>query len=152
MCLFPTCLGHTHGSATVNDVALRCIVIGMGKVSRSIGSASCKPASRSGRWVSTGKGEPFTQSTVNRGQMRWRTAPGSNSKTRFSGTSERWAQVIDAMGGSEANMSNHFPKGWDRGRVQRVLVHYERLSEDEQVAEDEAAFGRIPVRVPTPRA
>jgi len=38
----------------LNGVTLRSIVIGMGKISRSIGSASYKPASRSGRWVSTG--------------------------------------------------------------------------------------------------
>lgn len=49
-------------------------------------------------------------------------------------------------------MTNHFPKGWDRARVQRVLEHYERLSEDEQVAEDEAAFeeeGQTFVEVPS---
>ena len=66
----------TSGSAMVNDVSLRSIVIGMGKISRSIESASYKPASRSGRWVSTGQGDSFTESTVNRGLMRWRTAPG----------------------------------------------------------------------------
>ena len=35
---------------------------------------------------------------------------------------------------------NHFPPGWDDARVQRVLRHYERQSEEEAVAEDEAAF------------
>ncbi len=34
----------------------------------------------------------------------------------------------------------HFPAGWDEGRVQRVLEHYEAQSDDETVAEDEAAF------------
>lgn len=34
-----------------------------------------------------------------------------------------------------------FPPGWDEERVQRVLKHYETLSEDEAVAEDESAFG-----------
>ena len=34
----------------------------------------------------------------------------------------------------------HFPVGWDEGRVQRVLEHYEAQSDDEAVAEDEAAF------------
>ena len=33
-----------------------------------------------------------------------------------------------------------FPPGWDEERVQRVLQHYDALSEDEEVAEDEAAF------------
>lgn len=32
------------------------------------------------------------------------------------------------------------PPGWDEQRVQRVLRHYESLSEDEAVAEDKAAF------------
>ena len=35
---------------------------------------------------------------------------------------------------------NKFPPGWDEKRVQRVLAHYEDQTEDEAVAEDEAAF------------
>ena len=34
-----------------------------------------------------------------------------------------------------------FPPGWDEERVQEVLAHYEQQTEDEAVAEDEAAFG-----------
>ena len=34
---------------------------------------------------------------------------------------------------------NRFPAGWDEARVKRVLDHYENQSEDEAVAEDEAA-------------
>lgn len=34
----------------------------------------------------------------------------------------------------------NFPPGWDESRVQRVLAHYESQSQDEAVAEDEAAF------------
>jgi hypothetical protein len=34
-----------------------------------------------------------------------------------------------------------FPAGWDAARVQRLIDHYESLSEEEQVAEDEAAAG-----------
>ena len=33
-----------------------------------------------------------------------------------------------------------FPPGWDNERVREVLAHYEDQSEDEAVAEDEAAF------------
>ena len=36
--------------------------------------------------------------------------------------------------------TTNFPPGWDEGRVRRLLQHYESLSEDEEVAEDEAAF------------
>ena len=32
-----------------------------------------------------------------------------------------------------------FPDGWDESRVRRVLEHYEGQSDDEAVAEDEAA-------------
>ncbi len=33
-----------------------------------------------------------------------------------------------------------FPPGWDEKRVKKVLAHYESQSEDEAVAEDEAAY------------
>jgi len=33
-----------------------------------------------------------------------------------------------------------FPLGWDEDRVRRVLEHYEQQSEEEAVAEDEAAY------------
>ena len=33
-----------------------------------------------------------------------------------------------------------YPPGWDEERVKRVLAHYEQQSEEEAVAEDEAAF------------
>ena len=36
--------------------------------------------------------------------------------------------------------TTNFPPGWDEDRVRRLLLHYESLSEDEEVAEDEAAF------------
>jgi hypothetical protein len=32
-----------------------------------------------------------------------------------------------------------FPPGWDSDRVKRLLGHYETLSEEQQVAEDEEA-------------
>ena len=34
----------------------------------------------------------------------------------------------------------NFPPGWDEERVERVLYHYETQSEEEAVAEDEAAY------------
>jgi hypothetical protein len=33
-----------------------------------------------------------------------------------------------------------FPPGWDEERVEQVLAHYEAQTEEEAVAEDEAAF------------
>lgn len=33
-----------------------------------------------------------------------------------------------------------FPPGWDKDRVERVLAHYENQTEEEAVAEDEAAW------------
>ena len=35
---------------------------------------------------------------------------------------------------------SNFPRGWDEERVRRVLAHYEQQTEEEAVAEDEAAF------------
>ena len=34
----------------------------------------------------------------------------------------------------------NFPEGWNEERVRRVLEHYENQSDDEAVAEDEAAY------------
>lgn len=45
-----------------------------------------------------------------------------------------------------------FPAGWDEDRVKRVLAHYEEQSEEEAVAEDEAAYeaqDQTVVEVPT---
>ncbi len=36
--------------------------------------------------------------------------------------------------------STNLPLGWDEERVRRVLEHYESQSDEEAVAEDEAAF------------
>lgn len=38
-------------------------------------------------------------------------------------------------------MTTHkFPPGWDEERVKRVIAHYENQTEEEAVAEDEAAY------------
>lgn len=45
-----------------------------------------------------------------------------------------------------------FPVGWDGNRVRDLIAHYESQSEDEAVAEDEAAFERpdsVMIEVPT---
>lgn len=45
-----------------------------------------------------------------------------------------------------------FPTGWDLERVKKVLAHYESQSEEEAVAEDEAAYdvpGQTVIEVPT---
>jgi len=34
----------------------------------------------------------------------------------------------------------YFPAGWDEDRVRSVLEHYEQQTEEQSVAEDEAAF------------
>ncbi len=35
---------------------------------------------------------------------------------------------------------SRFPEGWDEQRVRRTLEHYEKLTEEEAVAEDESSF------------
>jgi hypothetical protein len=45
-----------------------------------------------------------------------------------------------------------FPPSWDEERVRKVLAHYESQTEDEAVAEDEAAYraeGQTVMIVPT---
>jgi len=45
-----------------------------------------------------------------------------------------------------------YPRGWDQDRVKRLIAHYNSLSEEEQVAEDEAAVderaGQTVITVP----
>jgi hypothetical protein len=45
-----------------------------------------------------------------------------------------------------------YPPGWDEQRVKELIAHYEGLSEDEEVAEDEAAardlVGQTVITVP----
>jgi len=36
----------------------------------------------------------------------------------------------------------HYPTGWNEERVRKLLLHHEAQTEDEAVAEDEAAFHR----------
>jgi hypothetical protein len=47
---------------------------------------------------------------------------------------------------------SRFPPGWDEQRVKRLIAHYDALSEEEQVAEDEAAVreqeGQTVITVP----
>ncbi|MEO6195400.1 MAG: hypothetical protein ABIS20_20455 [Thermoanaerobaculia bacterium] len=37
-------------------------------------------------------------------------------------------------------MKNEFPEGWDEERVRRVLEHQEGQTDEEAIAEDEAAL------------
>jgi hypothetical protein len=39
------------------------------------------------------------------------------------------------------NETEQFPRNWDEKRVQRVIAHYEKQTEDEAADEDETAFG-----------
>jgi hypothetical protein len=38
---------------------------------------------------------------------------------------------------------SNYPQGWDEPRVRRVLAHYEEQTEDNAVAEDNAAFEKL---------
>lgn len=40
----------------------------------------------------------------------------------------------------ESPASQRFPPGWDKERVEKVLAHYEGQTEEDAVAEDEAAY------------
>ena len=54
----------------------------------------------------------------------------------------RYLRVIYVPDKEKIKMTRQskFPTGWDEKRVKRVLQHYESQSEDEAVAEDEAAY------------
>ena len=46
---------------------------------------------------------------------------------------------------------NRYPKGWNAGKVRRVIRHYENQSDDQAIAEAEAAYrkrGTALVEVP----
>lgn len=36
--------------------------------------------------------------------------------------------------------TKEFPTGWDEERVKKLILHYEQQSDEEAIAEDEAAF------------
>ena len=44
------------------------------------------------------------------------------------------------------------PAGWDEDRVRRLIDHYENMSDDEMIAEDEAAHKTGRSQVPIPGA
>jgi len=52
---------------------------------------------------------------------------------------ERLAIQTQAQKEATAMTNKAFPPGWDEARVQKVLAHYKAQSEEEAVAEDEAA-------------
>jgi hypothetical protein len=63
------------------------------------------------------------------------------------------ASSLSATPPEETKMSEqHFLPGWDEDRVKRLIAHYESLTEEEQVAEDEAAVseqvGQAVITVP----
>jgi hypothetical protein len=35
---------------------------------------------------------------------------------------------------------NRYPKGWNRSKVARVIAHYENQTDEQAIAEDEAAY------------
>ena len=47
---------------------------------------------------------------------------------------------------------NRYPPGWDEDRVKQLIAHYDSLTEEEQMAEDEAAVaesaGQTVITVP----
>lgn len=50
------------------------------------------------------------------------------------------AKMKAANGGSTKKYPNRYPKGLNRRKVRAIIAHYENQTEDEAVAEDEAAY------------
>jgi hypothetical protein len=57
-----------------------------------------------------------------------------------------WTRSVDGLGDAKVRVKRKpmnqakFPPGWDEKRVRKVLQHYEDQTEEEAVAEDEAAW------------
>ena len=51
-----------------------------------------------------------------------------------------WPRADWRRPGLSRMKQSKFPPGWDEERVRRVLAHYEEQTEEEAVAEDEAAL------------
>ena len=49
-------------------------------------------------------------------------------------------KIFDCIKGKKIMKQSKFPPGWDEKRVREVLEHYETQSDEEAVAEDEAAY------------
>jgi hypothetical protein len=62
------------------------------------------------------------------------TARDYRIRARAEGSEGAQAQTEEVM------KQSRYPAGWDEARVKRVLAHYEQQSDDEAVAEDEAAY------------
>ncbi len=50
------------------------------------------------------------------------------------------AKSTKGSGRSARRPTNRFPKGWNEKAVRDLIDHYEKQSEDEAAAEDEAAY------------
>jgi hypothetical protein len=50
------------------------------------------------------------------------------------------SENVRAANEEVAMTEQRFPTGWGEDRAKRLIAHYESLPEDEQVAEDEAAW------------
>jgi hypothetical protein len=74
------------------------------------------------------------------GQEGARVAVGQTSAGRYlRGKATKGIQAKKTE--SSPMKSKNFPAGWDEDRVKRLLAHYDEQTEEEAVAEDEAAFG-----------
>ena len=49
-------------------------------------------------------------------------------------------EMASAPAQEEVMRQSNYPDGWDAERVRRVLEHYQTQSDEEAVAEDEAAY------------
>jgi hypothetical protein len=69
----------------------------------------------------------------------------SGSRTEFGIRDHRvrsWTEGVKGAPAPAEEVMKHenYPAGWDEEREKRVLAHYEQQSDDEAVAEDEAAY------------
>jgi hypothetical protein len=67
-------------------------------------------------------------------------APGRISNAVFVQSELSRIACAPAKAQEEAMDDSRYPPGWNEQRVRRVIDHYDKLSEMERIAEDEAAF------------
>lgn len=68
----------------------------------------------------------------------WRSRPNQAAAERV----RAWTEGLEGATAptEEAMTDTKYPAGWDEERVKRVLAHYEQQTDEEAVAEDEAAY------------
>ena len=95
---------------------------------------------RSGREVLPGRSRQDARRPVSPGHLRAGSFGGLGVRDHSVPARAQGAARAEAPAQEKDMSQTKFPPGWDEDRVRRVLEHYEKQSDEEAVAEDEAAY------------